>query len=63
MEIHDGDLLEMKKKHPCGASVFRVLRTGIEFRLQCTGCGREVFVRREKAEKHVKSVLRDEKQE
>lgn len=43
MEIQVGDILVMKKPHPCGASRWLVLRTGADLRLRCTGCGHEVM--------------------
>jgi len=59
MDIHIGDFLEMKKKHPCGESRFEVLRIGADFRLKCTGCGHEIMTPRSKAEKSLKKVFRD----
>ena len=52
-----GDTLEMKKNHPCGAKTFRVLRTGTDVRIQCTGCGRDVTVERLKLEKSIKKII------
>ena len=49
----------MKKKHPCGANRMLVLRSGMDFKLRCEGCGREFMIRRSKAEKNVKSVIRE----
>ena len=40
MDIRPGDVLEMKKEHPCGARRWEVLRVGMDFRLRCVGCGR-----------------------
>ena len=60
MDVRVGDILLMKKKHPCGADVFSVLRIGMDFRLKCCGCGREVMVPRIKIEKNIKKVIRDE---
>lgn len=51
-----GDILEMKKSHPCGSSSFRVLRTGSDIRIVCNGCGRDMTVPREKLEKSIKKV-------
>ncbi|ODU54496.1 MAG: hypothetical protein ABT01_08395 [Clostridium sp. SCN 57-10] len=56
MDIQVGDVLTMKKPHPCGAHAFLVLRTGMDFRLRCISCGREFMVARVKAEKNIKSV-------
>lgn len=53
-----GDTLEMKKKHPCGAFAFTVLRVGSDIRIRCNGCGRDVTVPREKLEKNIKKVTK-----
>ena len=58
MDVRVGDILVMKKQHPCGESTFLVLRSGMDFRIRCTGCGREVMVPRAKAEKNIKSIIR-----
>ena len=60
MDIRVGDLLTMRKKHPCGSDTWQVLRVGMDFRLRCQGCGHEVMIPRSKAEKSLKSVLRSE---
>ena len=49
----------MKKSHPCGSRQWLVLRTGMDFRLRCTGCGHEVLLPRSKAEKNIRQILRD----
>lgn len=60
MDVQVGDRLIMKKKHPCGSNECAVLRSGMDFRLKCCGCGREVMVPRIKIEKNIKKVIRDE---
>jgi len=50
----------MKKKHPCGAERWEVLRIGADFKLRCCGCGREVMGERRKFEKQIKKIERDE---
>ena len=60
MDIRLGDILLMKKQHPCGSRRWLVLRTGADFRLRCEGCGREVMLPRKKAEKAVKKHIRPE---
>lgn len=62
MDIRLGDILVMKKAHPCGQKQWRVLRTGADFRLKCMGCGHEVMVARFKAEKNIRDVIREENQ-
>ncbi len=56
MDIHKGDVLTMKKKHPCGSNKMLVLRSGMDFKLRCSGCGHEFMIPRLKAEKNVKSI-------
>lgn len=56
MDIHKGDILTMKKSHPCGSNKMRVLRSGMDFKLRCEGCGREFMISRFKAEKNVKII-------
>lgn len=56
MEIRIGDILMMKKPHPCGDHRFAVLRVGMDFRLRCQGCGHEFLIPRVKAEKSVKQI-------
>ena len=55
-----GDVLELKKKHPCGEDKFAVLRIGADFRIKCVGCGREVMLERVKVEKNIKKIIREE---
>ena len=59
MDIRVGDVLEMKKNHPCGRR-FAVLRVGMDFRLRCEGCGHEMMLPRLKAEKNIRKVERGE---
>ena len=56
MDIEPGDILKLKKKHPCGSFEWLVLRTGADFRLQCTGCGHQIMIARRQAEKNVKKI-------
>lgn len=59
MDVRVGDVLQMKKEHPCGSSEWDVLRIGMDFRIRCRGCGREVMVPRLKTERNIKKILRD----
>jgi len=58
VDVRLGDILYMKKQHPCGNTTFEVLRIGMDFRLKCTGCGREVMIPRSKAEKNIRKIER-----
>src|SRR5690606_33516314 len=49
-----GDVVQMRKPHPCGDDRWEVLRTGMDFRIKCLGCGRVVMLPRRKFEKQVK---------
>ena len=51
-----GDVIRMKKPHPCGNVQFRITRTGADIRAVCCGCGREILIPRVKFEKAVKKV-------
>ena len=62
MDVRLGDVLEMKKPHPCGSKEWLVLRVGMDFRLRCQGCGHEVMLPRSKAEKNIKKIRREEEQ-
>ncbi len=57
VKFSEGDILQMKKKHPCGSETFRVLRCGSDIRIVCTECGRDVTVSRVKLEKNIKKVI------
>lgn len=54
-----GDKIVTRKNHPCGGDVFLVLRVGMDFKIRCEKCGREVMLPRSKIEKNIKKLLRD----
>jgi hypothetical protein len=60
LDVRVGDVLTMKKQHPCGSSRWRVLRIGADFKLKCEGCGHEVMGARSKFEKNIKAIDREE---
>lgn len=55
-----GDLLQLKKKHPCSSDLFKVVRTGSDVRIVCQGCNRDMTLPREKLEKMIKKVIPSE---
>ena len=57
MDIDPGDILKLKKKHPCGSYEWEVLRTGADFRLKCMGCGHQIMIARKQAVKKIKKQL------
>lgn len=54
-----GDIIRMKKPHPCGTSEWQVLRVGADFRLKCCGCGHQVMVPRKLVEKNTKEIRKN----
>ncbi|MBP3759989.1 MAG: DUF951 domain-containing protein [Ruminococcus sp.] len=59
MDVRQGDILVMKKPHPCGANEMLVLRSGMDFRLRCVKCSREFMIPRNKTEKNIKKIKRE----
>ena len=51
-----GDVIRMKKPHPCGSSEWEILRVGADFRRKCQGCGHQVMVPRRLVEKNTKEI-------
>lgn len=54
MEYNVGDIVVTKKQHPCGSKEWRIKRVGVDFKLECIGCGREIMLDRPKALKMIK---------
>lgn len=57
MDIKVGDVLRLKKEHPCGSCKWQVLRIGADFRLKCMGCGHQIMIPRRQAEKNIREIL------
>ena len=60
MDIVVGDIIKMKKQHPCGNFEWEVLRSGADFRLKCMGCGHQIMLARKLVEKNIKSLRKPE---
>lgn len=56
MKYEVGDIIQMKKKHPCGSFEWEILRTGADFRLKCVGCGHQIMISRKLVEKNTKQI-------
>lgn len=56
MEINVGDIVKLKKEHPCGSKEWQVLRIGQDFRIKCVGCGHQIMITRKALEKSVKEI-------
>ena len=57
MNIKVGDVLTLKKKHPCGSDTWTTLRVGADFKIKCLGCGHEVMAPRKKVERSIRKIL------
>ena len=57
MDISAGDIIRLKKKHPCGSTQWLVLRTGVDFRLKCLGCERILLMERKQIEHKLKGQV------
>lgn len=53
MEYNIGDIVKLKKQHPCGSKLWELTRIGVDFKLKCCGCGHIVTVERSKALKMI----------
>lgn len=56
-EFDLGDIVEMKKAHPCGANKWEIIRTGADVKIKCVNCGRIIMLPRTKFEKGLKNIL------
>lgn len=54
MDYAVGDVVELKKGHPCGSKIWKIIRVGVDFKLECQGCGHVIMIDREKALKMIK---------
>jgi hypothetical protein len=60
-EFNVGDIVEMKKTHPCGSKEWEITRLGADIKVKCMGCGRLVMLPRSKFEKRIKKVIKENK--
>ena len=59
IQIDVGDILTLKKPHPCGSYEWEVLRIGQDLRLKCAGCGHQMMIARKSIEKNIKAKGKD----
>nr|MBS3942753.1 DUF951 domain-containing protein [Dethiobacter sp.] len=52
-----GQIVQMKKKHPCGSDRWQIVRVGMDFRIKCIKCGRSVLIPRVRFERRVVQVI------
>ena len=60
MDVRPEDILVLKKTHPCGGNKMYVIRSGMDFKLRCTTCGREFMIPRNKIERIIRQIIRNE---
>ena len=58
LRLYVGDVVELKKPHPCGANAWEILRLGVDVKLRCGGCGHIVRIPRVRLERRVRAFLR-----
>ncbi len=56
-----GDVVTLKKGHPCGENKWEILRTGLDIKLKCLGCERVIWLTRIEFEKRVRKIEVDGK--
>ena len=56
MEYNIGDIVRTKKVHPCGSKLWKITRIGVDFKLECQGCGHVILVERQKALKMITKI-------
>ena len=57
-DVNVGDIVKMKKAHPCGSDEWEITRTGMDFGMKCCGCGHFVMLARTKFENAAKAVVK-----
>ena len=57
MELKVGQIIKLKKQHPCGTNAWEIVRVGADFRLKCTGCDHQVMLQRKVVEKSFKGFI------
>jgi Uncharacterized protein conserved in bacteria len=57
LKLNVGDVVELRKQHPCGGNSFTILRSGMDFRIQCNKCNAQIWINRPDLEKRVKKII------
>lgn len=59
MDTYDkGDIVMMKKPHPCGSTNWEILRIGADIKIKCLGCGHVVMMSRQNFDKRMKKIVK-----
>lgn len=57
MKLEVGDIVTTKKNHPCGSNEFTLTRVGMDIRMKCQNCGKEIWIDRPDLEKRIKKLV------
>lgn len=57
MNYNIGDIVELKKPHPCGSKLWEITRIGVDFKFKCLGCGHIITIQRPEAIKKIKKKI------
>lgn len=63
MKLNVGDIVELKKAHPCKGHNFEILRVGIDFRIRCMTCQKQVWIERPELERRIKKIIKSSESE
>jgi len=56
VDFHLGDVLRLRKQHPCGGDTWTVVRLGADIGIECGTCRHRVLVERRLLERRIKAV-------
>ncbi|KUO61904.1 MAG: hypothetical protein APF84_04505 [Gracilibacter sp. BRH_c7a] len=57
MKLNVGDVVRLRKPHPCGSVDWKIMRTGMDFRIKCLKCDHQTWITRVKLERNIKSII------
>ena len=63
VDIQVGEIVKLKKQHPCGSHEWEVLRIGADFRLKCAGCGHQIMIARRLVEKNIREIHKKDRKD
>lgn len=56
MKLEIGDKITTRKNHPCGGNTFELTRVGMDIRMKCETCGKEIWIERPELERRIKKL-------
>ena len=59
-DYKENDVLEFKKPHPCGGTTWKVIKFGVDCKLECTTCCHAIILSRIDISKRIKRIIKDE---